>query len=142
MRKMFLEIIAMSLWYDARLTFAFLAEKKMVEHVFKAWIDILPIFRHSYELKRLVFGFSAILRCNINDIPPIVLESIPGFLQEMIEICGKILELREIDEDDSQNGEEDEEEFQKVQKKIEEHNAKFGGAYKYYNESDYRILVW
>ena len=61
----------MSLWYDARLTFAFLAEKKMVEHVFKAWIDILPIFRHSYELKRLVFGFSAILRCSINDIPPV-----------------------------------------------------------------------
>lgn len=43
----------------------------MTQAVFSALIEIMPLFRYEYEIKRVLLGISAILRCNFSQIPSV-----------------------------------------------------------------------
>jgi Importin, protein involved in nuclear import len=71
MKKMFIQIISMCLWYNTALTLSHLENKQATEYVFKSWIELFPSFKHDFELRRLLFGLASILRLNVNDLPAV-----------------------------------------------------------------------
>jgi hypothetical protein len=125
MRKMVIQIVGMALWYDPKLTLQFLDSKQATEYVFKGWIELLPEFTVDFELRRILIGFSSLIRVNISELPTLVLNSLPQLLHEMINLTSKILNQRENEVSDNSEAEEDnEEEYNKTVKKLENFNKK------------------
>lgn len=59
----------MALWYNPLLTMSYLEEVQATEGVFKLWIDKLSTFKHEFELRRILFGLSSILKIPIENLP-------------------------------------------------------------------------
>lgn len=124
MTRMHIQIVAMALWYDATLTIGYLQNSGAIELIFTNWTKSLHEFKTDFELRRILFGFASILRLDVTQLPQIVLNSLPGFLHEMIKISQKILDLRDQDIESEESEAEEEEDLQKTMEKIEKFNKR------------------
>ena len=94
-------------------------------------------FKHDFELRRVIFGFSAILKMNPQQIPQLVFQRLPDIIKHLAYLCMKMNEERlkilndnkkyiekgVNKEDDSDNEDLDsEEEFKKTKEKLEQIN--------------------
>lgn len=61
----------MCFWYDAELTFQTLESKKITEHIFKAWMEVLPEYNTDFECQRTMFGLASIFKLNVSNIPQV-----------------------------------------------------------------------
>lgn len=62
----------MALWYNPLLTMGYLEEINGTEAVFKLWIDKLSTFKHEFELRRILFGLSSVLKIPIENLPAVI----------------------------------------------------------------------
>ena len=70
---MYIGIIAMALWYDPKLTMQFLESKGATQFVFTNWFSNLKEFKTDFELRRITFGLSSLLRMNLQELPQVSL---------------------------------------------------------------------
>ena len=63
-QSMIIQTISMSFHYNPLLTFQLLEGKQMTVYVFQKWLALMSEFKHDFELRRIIFGFSSILKLN------------------------------------------------------------------------------
>lgn len=61
----------MALWYDPAMTLGVLEERGVTENVFKNWIELFDHFKDGFELRRVLFGLSSILKLEMNNLPKV-----------------------------------------------------------------------
>lgn len=92
----------MALYYSPVITFNHLnKDPNILAQLFQAWFGLLPQFKNDFDKIRMLFGLSTIFRVPRESLPPIILESASNIFKTLIKLSSEILELREVDEDDS-----------------------------------------
>lgn len=63
-RSMVLQTLCMSLWYNSALTFELLKLGNHVIPFFQKLLELLPGLKHEFELRRVIFGLTAVISTN------------------------------------------------------------------------------
>ena len=62
----------MCFYYDTDLTFQTLESLGLTEFFLKAWFSNLILFRKSFEMRRALYGLSAIISSDLKKAPAII----------------------------------------------------------------------
>lgn len=91
---MCLQVICMSLWYNSGLTFNLLEQQGWTFPVFHRLLILIPSLRHEFELRRVLFGLTALVNTDPTVLPELVRERLPDIVQWMAKLSDLMLEER------------------------------------------------
>ena len=114
---MVLQCIALAFYNNASLTFGILERNNMTIPVFQTWFGFMPKFTKEWELRRVIFGTQAIIRCPQNFLPQLVQQRLPDMFRitsDLILRCYKE-RLQNLEENEAQIKEELDEQKKKQQ---------------------------
>jgi len=60
-QSMALQVVCMALWYNSSLTFSVLEQNGWTFPVFHRLLILIPSLHHDFELRRVIFGLTAIV---------------------------------------------------------------------------------
>ena len=80
---MLLQTLCMSLWYNSALTFQVLKQGDHVVPFFQGLLELLPGLKHEFELRRVIFGLTAVISTNPQFLPPVVLDRLPDITKSL-----------------------------------------------------------
>lgn len=152
---MLLQVLCLSFWYNCALTFSILEQNQWTLTVFHRLLIMLPRVHHTFELRRVIFGLTAIVETAngcLEAVPEIVQARITDVVQYLVQMCVKMEDerVKEVRVKEKENGctvtgmqsdeeyeeesdgeeDEDEEEFNNTNKRILELLRKNrGGAF-------------
>lgn len=88
---MIIQTISMAFWYNSGLTFQILEqlspESTATKTVFIKLMSVLPKLKHDFELRRLIFGLTAIVSTAPQAMPGLVSEKLPLVMKELAVLC-------------------------------------------------------
>lgn len=93
-KSMVVQTLAMCFWYNSALTFALLEGLQALPLVFVSLSQVLPQLKHDFELRRLVFGLTAIVATPAGAVPALIGEKLPFVMKELAALCGKMRDER------------------------------------------------
>lgn len=76
-QSMLLQAISMSFAYNAQLTLFWLESQDSAQEIFKMWFSFMDNFNKDFELRRNIFGLSAILDVPQGNLPPAINDQLP-----------------------------------------------------------------
>ena len=86
--SMVLQTVCMCFWYNSQLTFQVLdLALHQTVTVFQRILQSLPTLKHDFELRRVIFGFTAILATPIQALPAIVGQRLPDITKQLAMLC-------------------------------------------------------
>ena len=68
-KSMLLQVLSMCFLYDSQLTFRVLEERGLTAQMLQTWFSSLMVFRRCFELRRALYGLSAIIRADPMQAP-------------------------------------------------------------------------
>lgn len=93
-KSMILQTIAMCFHYNSELTFQLLEQNNWTIPVFQQWLQTMPIFKHDFEIRRVIFGLTAIIKTNPQIIPAIVAQRLPELVRQLALLSLKMKDER------------------------------------------------
>lgn len=91
---MVVQTAAMAFWYNAPLTFQLLEASQMTITVFQKLLQVLSIVKKDFELRRLIFGLTAIVATPLQAMPAVVSQRLPDIARELASLCERMREER------------------------------------------------
>lgn len=74
--------------------FQLIEENNMTVTVFQTLMSKMDIFKHEFELKRVIFGLLEIIKTPVSAMPPIVVERLPLIMQSLSNLAQRIHKVR------------------------------------------------
>ena len=81
-QSMLLQGLSMAFAYNAPMVFDFLKSRALVLRAFQMWFSFMPNFTTHVELRRVLFGLCAILMCDADDLPEMILVQLPEIMNK------------------------------------------------------------
>ena len=96
----------MSLWYNSGLTFSILESNGWTFPVFHRLLILIPSLIHEFELRRFIFGLTAIVNMDPTALPNLVRDRLPDIVQWLAKLCGLMEDerMRQVKEKERENG--------------------------------------
>lgn len=103
---MALQVVCMALWYNSNLTFGVLEQNGWTFPVFHRLLILIPSLHHEFELRRVIFGLTAIVNTDPSTLPDLVRDRLPDIVQWLAKLCGQMQEerMRMVREKEKENG--------------------------------------
>lgn len=91
---MIVQTLSMAFWYNAPLTFQILESAAGASQatiaVFSALSKVLPTLKHDFELRRLIFGLTAIISTPVAAMPAFVAQQLAEITKQMAVLAQKM----------------------------------------------------
>ena len=105
-QSMALQVVCMSLWYNSGLTFSILESNGWTFPVFHRLLILIPSLIHEFELRRFIFGLTAIVNTDPSTLPDLVRDRLPDIVQWLAKLCGLMEEsrMKQVRDKERENG--------------------------------------
>ena len=87
-KTMILQAFAMCFSYNASMTFHILESTNMTLSVFQAWFTNMNNFQKDFEIRRVIFGLTAIIKTA--SLPDLVNQKLPDVMNQVTLLCAKM----------------------------------------------------
>jgi len=101
-----LQVVCMALWYNSNLTFSVMEQNGWTFPVFHRLLILVPTLHHEFELRRVIFGLTAIVNTDPSTLPELVRDRLPDIVCWLAKLCD-LMEgerLRNVKEKERENG--------------------------------------
>lgn len=96
--------MSMCFVYNAQMTFQLLESQGSTHTVFALWFKNMNEFKKDFELRRLIFGLTSILRLPTSSMPALITQKLNDIMFQLILLCQKMhTERQKILEDNKKN---------------------------------------
>ncbi len=88
--SMLLQTLSMCFWYNTTLTFQILEQNQWTILVFQKWLQHMPTFKKDFELRRVIFGLTAIIKTPAAQLPQVVAQRLPDITKQLVLLSVKM----------------------------------------------------
>jgi len=117
--SMILQAICVSFFNNCAATLQIIESNQQTVAVFSCLMDNMKNFKHEFEIRRIVFGLTCIVRTPAQSLPPIVAQKMQEIMKQLADSAMKVYKIRED-----------------TLKENEEHIAKGGPTWDDYDDED------
>jgi len=71
------------MWYNSALTFSILEQNQYTVAMFQALLQTIPELKHDFELRRVIFGLTAIICTEPAHLPAIVSQRLQDIMKSL-----------------------------------------------------------
>ena len=93
-QSMILQCISMAFTYHSVLIFQWLEQNNQLLPVFQTWFSYMNDFKKDFEIRRIIFGLSAIIKTPEAQLPAIVNQKLPDIMNQLTLLAKKMHTLR------------------------------------------------
>ena len=77
------QAMSMAFTYNTELVFQWLESQNILSEVLNLWFSLMDEFSTKFQLKRIIFGLSAIIRIADHEIPEVIQEALPKIMDQL-----------------------------------------------------------
>jgi hypothetical protein len=80
-KSMVIQAISSFFCYNSIMTFEFIQKKTNILIVFQEWFLLMNEFKNDFELRRIIFGLSSILKTPETHLPQFINQKLPDLIK-------------------------------------------------------------
>jgi len=85
----------MSFTYNPQMVFQWLNERNQLLEIFQIWFKFMDDFKKDFELRRIIFGLSAIVKTPAQFIPELIKSKLPEIMKTLASLAQQMFICRE-----------------------------------------------